>query len=154
MKRIYNLAIVLAGICLFAAMVITGCSKDNPLQKEVTWKKVCTEWGEVKSDVMSRMQKYERLSYTSSPICYKGKDEAAVISYSFVEDSLCAAIVLVEAESVDMDALKNSFKSLEYLGENNSMELFVDTSDNTLVTISECRKNDRRYYAVGYAAID
>jgi hypothetical protein len=154
MKGLFDWIICIT-IGFMAVLVVgSGCSKENPLQKEGVWKKVCTTWGEKETDVATRMQTYKRLDRTSTSLCYSGKGDAVAISYKFVQDSLCAAMVMVDASSVNLDDIKDSFKSCEYLGENNSMDLYIDYIDNSLVTISECQKNDKRFYAVSYIALD
>ena len=136
---------------LIAAICIYSCDDGLELQNEVDWKKVCTTWGTSSSKVKSIMKTYELKSSSASILTYSGKNSLDAISYQFVEDSLCAVVVLMKAECVEHESIRSSFSAYESLGENNSCELYIRNSQHTLATNSRLVKDDVQYYSVGYA---
>lgn len=138
---------------VFLGILFCGCTKDNNLQNEVVWKKVYTKWGATSAKVRLQMKRYTIIKSTSSVLCYKGKNDIKAISYKFVNDSLCAVIVMAENEHISVDEVRKSFSSYESLGEYESNELFVDVGQNTLFTIASCEGGGRNYLSIGYAAV-
>lgn len=136
---------------LFLYLTISGCDDSLDLQDEVTWKKVCTQWGVPASKVQNVMRTYTRKNATPTVLTYKGKGSVEAISYQFAEDSLCAVVVLMGTETVGKSDVCASFSGYESLGESNSSELFVDYRKNTLVTVTAFTKDEKEYISVGYA---
>ena len=153
LNRLVNrLAKYFYGICVSVIMpFLFGCSDKPVLQDEVVWKKVCTQWGVSSAKVKEIMRTYSLKQSSSSVLTYKGKSSAEAISYRFVDDSLCAVVVLIDATQVDETAIYNSFNGQESLGENNSAKLFIDYPNMKLIAVSSIKKNDMKYYSVGYA---
>ena len=148
-----NRIFIVLGLIALCVIFFCRCTKEHYLQNEVTWKKVYTKWGASSSKVRLQMQRYTLLNSTASVLCYKGKNDIKAISYKFVEDSLCAVVVIADAERIGVDEVRSSFASYESLGEYESYELFVDTGQNTLFTITLCNSDENKYLSIGYAAI-
>ena len=147
-KLIFGVSFVAIGLVLSS---LSGCSDKLEMQQEVAWKKVCTKWGTSEAKVRDMMRTYTLKNSTSTVLTYKGKYPIDALSYQFVEDSLCAVVVLIDAEVVEREDIRSSFSSYEALGENNSSELYVGYSDETLATITSYLKGEKEYFSIGYA---
>ena len=135
-------------LLLILPLFMKGCSNDFELQDENSWKKLCTQWGTPSAKIRSMMKTYTQLSSLSGVLVYKGKGDTDAISYKFVSDSLCAAMVMMKSETTNIAALRKTFSHYEYLGEYNSNDLFI--GEDQLVTIKQYSKDDISYIAVGY----
>ena len=146
---IYTSLSLLAVLILFGG--IYGCSDNLELQNEVAWKKVCTKWGTSSTKVKDMMRTYSLKRSTSTILTYKGKGVADAISFQFVDDSLCAAVILLDEDVVTKNEIRYSFSNLDQIGEYNASELYVDYKDSTLVTVTAFQKQDKKFISVGYA---
>lgn len=135
----------------FIFITFNGCNDKLEMQKEVPWKKVCIKWGTSSAKVKDMMRTYTLKNSSSTVLTYKGKYPVNAVSYQFAEDSLCAVVVLMDISRVDKKEIQSSFADYNALGENNSSELYVNYSTNTLATITSFQKEDSEYVSVGYA---
>lgn len=126
----------------------TSCTNDFELQDEGDWAKLCTLWGTPSAKVRNMMKTYTQLSSSSGVIVYKGKNDSDVVSYKFVNDSLCASMVVMKSDITSISEIRKSFDNYESLGEYNANELFVNGKE--LVTIKKYLQNDMEYIVVGY----
>ena len=138
-------------ILIIVFLGVYSCGDKPILQDEPAWKKVCTQWGTSEEKVRDIMRTYSLKNTTSGTLTYKGKGIVDAVSYYFVEDSLCAVVVLMNSLLVDYQELRSSFSSYDYLGEVNSSELFVMYDKDNLVAITPFTKEDNNYLSVGYA---
>ena len=135
----------------FVLSALSGCSNKLEVQQDVAWKKVCTKWGSPMAKVREMMRTYTLKSSSSTVLTYKGKYPVEALSYQFAEDSLCAVVVLMDAEVVEKADIRSSFSGYQALGENNSSELYIGYSDETLATITSHKIGEKEYFSVGYA---
>lgn len=143
-------------VITIALFTFCGCSDDdsNESQGPISSTGVCTKWGASKSEVMGYMESYEMNSMEDGFICYDGKNNTQTISYQFEDEKLVASLVLIPNENTSLDELKSSFSKYEYLGEKNNLEIFINETANTMVTIGEKVKNEKTLYAVGYVMLN
>jgi len=144
--------ILIITITLFA---FYGCSDDSDESNEtISSNTVCTKWGASKSEVMDYMKNYELKAMEDGFICYIGKNDIQTVSYHFEDDRLQASLVLIPEGNTSLEKLKSSFSKYEYLGEEDEMDIYVNETTNTMVTIGKKDKDDNTYFAIGYVVID
>lgn len=132
--------------------LLVNCSKDKPLQNEVAWKKVCTDWGTDMNNIKIMMNKYKVKASSASSLMYTGSGRYTSVSYRFDNDSLYATVVVVPAEKYSITEIRSSFSGFTSLGERSGSSLYLDRENNTIVTISEQSKSEVNYYVIGYSA--
>lgn len=150
-RNIFNIVSVIS-IVLF---LFWGCSDDSEdSQEKIPSSMVCTEWGASMSAVMDYMSDYEMYSMEDDFICYNGKNDIKTISYQFDEGILQASLVLIPEENMSLEDLEYTFRKYEYLGEKNGLDIYVNETTSTMVTIGKKINGNNTYYSVGYVELN
>lgn len=149
-KKLFRLTCLLIAIFVF-----NGCSDDSDESQEmINSYIVCTMWGVSMPEVMDYMKDSRINTRNMEYICYDGNNGIRTVSYYFQNKGLQASLLLIPETEVSLSELQASFDEYEYLGEKNSLDIYINESENTLVTIGKKVKEDNVYYAVGYTMLD
>lgn len=148
--KYYFYLIILTGLTIFSSC-IDNEGPNTPTQNLITnaTKDVYKEWGASTAEVQEYMKDYlltfsenDMLQYTSN------NNNKIMITYSFKEDKLDAAALIVEED------IEPSLKEYEYIGDISYTKIYTNNRENTMSTVYKQTYNDLTYVIIGYTPLE
>lgn len=148
--KYFRFIITLIGISAFSA-----CSDDdntgNTISNQITnaTKNIYKEWGSASSYVKEYMNDYNLAFSGDNMLQYSSKDNNIMFTYSFNDDKLDAAALIIEE---DFDPAPK--KGYEYIGDINHTNIYKNDKENTMCSVYKQIYNEQTYTIIGYAPIE
>ena len=148
--KYYFYLIILTGLTIFSSCIDIE-DPNTPTQNLITnaTKDVYKEWGTSTVEVQEYMKDYlltfsenDMLQYTSN------NNNKIMITYSFKEDKLDAAALIVEED------IEPSLKEYEYIGDISYTKIYTNNRENTMSTVYKQTYNDLTYVIIGYTPLE
>lgn len=131
--------------------------KDEETKKEeeqITYalNEVCTDWTFDFTKVKEQMSKYPLKSQYENYLEYD-KGNGVIFAYSFQNEKLKAATVVIPTNSKDIDN-KTILKDYTYIGDINTDKVYVLSSANSMLATNSKNNNGQEYSVYGFAPIE
>lgn len=141
--------ITLLGIIVFSACSNEG-NIENSTSNQITnaTKNIYKEWGVPSSFVIEYMDGYIPTFSGDNTLQYISNDSPIMFTYSFAEDMLDAAVLIIEGEH------EPTLKGYEYIGEINYTKVYTNQSENTMCSVYKQVHNNQTYTVIGYTPIE
>lgn len=108
-------------------------------------------WGSGTGDVLSSMKKYQVESNENDYSAFSHTN-GTLFSYSFEDDKLMAAAVMIPATSEDKN-VGSELNGYKYVGDVNSSMIYVRNADNTMLSVFNKTVGSQFYHVYGFAPI-
>lgn len=147
--------LILTLTSLFVSCGVEDKSDDISSEKAVIEGMVAdahTIWNIPKSQVQEKMTDCLLVDSDSDFLLYKTRNDIIRVSYSFVDDCLCAMAVIISKSSGNILS-DNLLGKYENLGELSSKTVYHNDSENTMCFLYETASGDTEYTVMGFTPI-
>lgn len=140
--------------------VCESCKDDNNILDDVDSEESVVEnildnaytvWNASKNEVQEQMNVYELVDSDADYLQYVDQDRVIKLSYSFVNDSLRAAVAI--APKLTNNVLSSCLKGYDCLGKLSSKDVYYNTSKNTMCFSYDVLSADSEYSIMGFVPI-
>lgn len=151
----------------FIACALYSCADENKIDIDVdtpptvnghTAEKILnsavTEWNASSDQVITQMKDYNLVTPQKGDfLMYSNEDKTSHISYKFFNGNLYSTLVLMPEMTEDMN-LGDMLNEYSFVGVLDSMDVYLNKNESTLVCAYEIVKDNVTFQAIGFTPIN
>lgn len=146
--KYFRFFIIFLGVIAFSACNDEDYGNSTSDQITNATKNIYKEWGDPSSSIIEYMNEYILTFSEDNMLQYSSNNSPIMITYSFNEDKLDAAVLIAEGD------YEPTLKGYGYIGDINYTKVYTNNKENTMCSVYKQSYKDQTYTIIGYTPIE